>query len=237
MHHIPNVFTLLNLIAGLIGIVAVPYNVLFASSMIFVAMFFDFLDGFFARLLRITSFFGRELDSLADIVSFSVLPALILLHIMAPDLYWSSLFELPLYVFILIIIPICAALRLARYNIDQSQHYHYKGLPVPANAMWIASVPFILKNYNDFSVMYYLFSSHLFLILFVVISSLLMVSKWYLLAIKFQNFHLVPNLTRYGFIALSLILVILKNIAAIPLIFLLYLVVSFVHVVIFKKNY
>lgn len=236
MNHIPNVLTLFNLLAGFVGIVMVPYDILFASTMIYVAMMFDFLDGFVARLLKTSSEIGKELDSLADVVSFGVLPALILFHFMVPDLYWSSFHEIPFYTGVVLLIPICAAVRLARFNIDTTQQYEYKGLPVPANATWIASIPFVIRYYPEHTFLHNIFSSHVLLMMMVIVFSLLMVSKIPLLAIKFRDYQLWPNVFRYAFLIIIPVLLIFFRIAAVPYLFVLYLISSAFHFFIIRRR-
>lgn len=112
---------------------------------------------------------------------------------MVPDLYWSSFHEIPFYTGVVLLIPICAAVRLARFNIDTTQQYEYKGLPVPANATWIASIPFVIRYYPEHTFLHNIFSSHVLLMMMVIVFSLLMVSKIPLLAIKFRDYQLWPK--------------------------------------------
>ncbi|HQS50964.1 MAG TPA: CDP-diacylglycerol--serine O-phosphatidyltransferase, partial [Daejeonella sp.] len=145
--HIPNSVTCLNLFSGCLGIVfAFQGNLIWASYAIVIAAVFDFFDGMLARLLKAYSDIGKELDSLADMVSFGVLPSVIIYQLFAlsPQIDfgadWLS--------FSAFIIAVFSALRLAKFNIDTRQSENFIGLPTPANALLIASFPLIIADSN-----------------------------------------------------------------------------------------
>jgi len=237
-NHIPNFITLLNLFAGLLSIYYGMIDELqFAGMMIFVAAVFDFFDGFMARLLNAKSEIGVQLDSLADMVSFGVAPAFILFHTIeySIDLTGISTWEyLPFTAFI---IPLFSALRLAKFNIDEEQQTSFIGMPTPAVAILLASFPIIILTclVEDKGLYYDILTNPYFLAGIAVVSSLLMVSKLPMFALKFTSVSWAENQTRYIFIILSVFLIFLLKLAAIPLIILLYLLVS-LGFFLFKKN-
>jgi len=156
MKHIPNFITSLNLASGFVAIIFIINNDLITASwLILAAMIFDFLDGLSARLLNSYSDIGKELDSLADVVSFGVAPALIIYQLVTSSLSPSvPLFTngLPARAFVLLLIPVimpvCAAIRLAVFNTDDTQIKSFKGLPTPANALAVVTLV-IAGHYSD----------------------------------------------------------------------------------------
>ena len=233
MKHIPNIITSLNLAAGFIAIIfAGNGDILTASWLILAAMIFDFLDGFSARLLKAYSDVGKELDSLADVVSFGVAPALIIYYLLneslslyAPMIVNST--NLMIYFILIVpaIMPVCAAVRLAIFNLDSTQAKTFKGLPTPANALAVISI--IIAGQNTHSELFNSFtSSPLLLIIFTIILSLLMVSRIPLLSLKISNIKLKGNEGRYVFIVLIAASFAVFGIMAFPLIIPLYIVAS-----------
>src|SRR5450759_3477133 len=148
MKHFPNFITSLNLLSGFIAIIfAAKGNIVTASWLILAAMIFDFLDGFSARLLKAYSPVGKELDSLADVVSFGVAPGLIIYYLLneailsnAPININTNVLKAVLLMMIAAIMPICGAIRLAIFNLDSTQSKAFKGLPIPANALAVISI-------------------------------------------------------------------------------------------------
>ena len=143
--NIPNAITCLNLLFGCIAIVYVFHNRLTdASWMIIFAAIADFFDGMAARLLKVSSPIGKELDSLADMVSFGVAPGMIIYELIGTSPYnWIGL-----------LIPVFAAIRLAKFNIDTRQTFYFIGLPTPANALFIASFPLIIAHDSSWQSIY-----------------------------------------------------------------------------------
>jgi len=141
--HIPNTLTCLNLISGMAGIYYVlDGHVLFGAYFILIAAFFDFFDGFAARMLKVSSDIGKELDSLADLVTFGVLPSFIIFRMMM-DI--NSEGYLP---FITFLIGVLSAVRLAKFNVDTRQTERFIGLPTPANALLLSTLPFLALHFN-----------------------------------------------------------------------------------------
>ena len=169
MKHIPNFITSLNLISGFFAIIfASSGDIVTASWLILVAMIFDFLDGFSARLLKAYSAIGKELDSLADVVSFGVAPGLIMYHLLRNSLSLNAPLNADLnsvntllLLLISALMPVCGALRLAIFNVDSTQTKTFKGLPIPANALAVISV--VIAGHNSQSLT---FSTHLPVLLF-----------------------------------------------------------------------
>lgn len=237
--HIPNFITLLNLLAGLLSIYYGMIDKLqFAAMMIFVAAVFDFFDGFTARLLNAKSAIGVQLDSLADMVSFGVAPAFILFHTIELSIELSGLSTWEYLPFTAFLIPIFAALRLAKFNINEEQQTSFIGMPTPAIAILLASFPImIIVCLADNKGLYYeIVTNPYFLAGVAIIGSFLMVSRIPMFALKFTSVSWAENQTRYIFIILSVFLIFLLKLAAIPLIILLYFLLSLVFNLFMKQE-
>jgi CDP-diacylglycerol--serine O-phosphatidyltransferase len=248
MKQIPNIFTLLNLFFGCCAIVfvlqsetvnifqgedlstsfSIPEKIYYASICIFIAAVIDFLDGFVARLLKASSEMGKQLDSLSDVVSFGVAPSMILyqflrLSFMQEEngLEVSIGWLLPAFVFA------CAgAYRLARFNIDSSQAYGFRGVPIPAAGIVVASLPLIaFYNYFGGSLNHYLFNKWV-LYGTVFVLSWLMVSNLPLMALKFKDFTFRSNRPKIILLIASIAGGIFLKWVAVPVIFLLYILIS-----------
>jgi CDP-diacylglycerol---serine O-phosphatidyltransferase len=226
LKHLPNTLTLLNLTCGVSGILFWQHDLRFAASCIFAAMIFDFFDGFVARVTGSTSQIGKQLDSLADVVSFGVLPALVLFGVLHPDFLWMTAKDVPLSSYLLIAIPLCSALRLAKFNTDEKQSSVFNGLPTPANAFWIASVPFIVFYSAESSLAYRIFSGHSTLLLMALASSALLLIPVSLMAMKFKSFQWKANNVRYVFVLSAVLLFAIFRWTGIPLIILAYIILS-----------
>jgi len=233
MKHIPNFITSLNLVSGFIAIIlAANGNLIAASWFILAAMIFDFLDGFSARLLKAYSDIGKELDSLADVVSFGVAPALIIYHLLNNSLsiivFPENVTDSALFILIMLIssvMPVCGAIRLAIFNLDSTQTTSFRGLPIPANALAVISVV-IAAHYSHSQAFTSIVGSTIFLIIFTVILSLLMVSRIPLLSLKVKNLKLKGNEGRYILIGLVIIGYLIFGIISIPFIIPVYIVSS-----------
>lgn len=233
MKHFPNFITSLNLVSGFIAIIfAANGNLVTASWLILAAMIFDFLDGFSARLLKAYSPVGKELDSLADVVSFGVAPGIIIYHLLinsvsvnAPVNINSDFLKTILLMLLSAIMPVCGAIRLAIFNLDSTQSTSFKGLPIPANALAVISVV-IAGHYSESPLINSFTASHFLIILFTIILSLLMVSRIPLFSLKVKNLKLKGNEGRYILLALILINVLVFGVAGITLIIPLYIIAS-----------
>jgi CDP-diacylglycerol---serine O-phosphatidyltransferase len=231
LRHIPNFITSLNLAAGFISVIfAFKGDLAIASWFILAAMIFDFLDGFSARLLKAYSDIGKELDSLADVVSFGVAPAAILYMLINGSLQGSVQSFVQ---FITVIMPVCAALRLAKFNIDPTQTVSFKGLPTPASALAVVSVV-VSQQYSESRLIDSFTGSTAALAIFLLILSLLMVSRIPLLSLKMTNLKLRGNEGRYILIASVILVLAVFGVAGATLIIPLYILVSFLSPLIGK---
>ena len=231
---IPNFITSLNLLAGSISIVmAFEGYLLFASYLIGIAAIFDFLDGMAARLLNAYTKIGKELDSLADIVSFGVAPSVIIYHLLKLSIDIKSftlIFNSTSLINIILLfssflIAIFSALRLAKFNIDSRQTDSFIGLPTPANAIFIASLPLVLYH-NENVVLDNIILSIYFLFPLIIIQSFLLVAEFPMFSLKFKDFRFNNNKIRYIFLGISVVLLILLQYIAIPIIIILYIILS-----------
>lgn len=223
--HIPNTITLLNLLAGCMAIVAVSQGQLVhASWWILLAAVFDLLDGLSARLLGAGSEIGKQLDSLADVVSFGVAPGFILYTLIGEAQQGAG----PAWIaYLAFLIPLFSALRLAKFNIDPGQRYDFTGLPTPATALFILSVPIaldckdvVIPWLND------LYRNGWVLASIAIVLSALMVSPIKLFSLKFRDLHLRNNLGRLIIIVAGLALFFTFRFASVTFIVLLYIFVS-----------
>lgn len=237
---IPNLITSFNLVAGCIAIfTAFSYEYFYYSPyFILLAAVFDFFDGFAARLLKSFSEVGKELDSLADVVSFGVAPGLLAVQMLRLHLfndpfgYPASAIEWAI-ISIPLLLPICAALRLAKFNIDERQHLSFIGLPTPASAYLIAGLVIIAMNIPEpFNRIY---SSPWTLNSLVIISSLLNISEIPMFSFKFTSFTWKHNEIRYIFLFIALIGIVFLHFMAIAPLIVLYIIVS-ILVSRFKSN-
>jgi CDP-diacylglycerol--serine O-phosphatidyltransferase len=241
--HIPNVLTLLNLFSGSIAIVF-AFDGLFHLAAIFVgiAAFFDFADGFAARVLKSYSEIGKELDSMADMVSFGFTPSVLLFRSLQDASSGSAIWisDINVLPFIAFAITIFSALRLAIFNVDVRQREVFIGLPTPANAIFILSLPFAIHYGSPSSIWHPLFSWMLanewILIGITLFFSWFMVANLPLFSLKFKNLKIVDNLVRYIFLAGSALLFIIFWWHAIPLIMIFYITLSMADFLSSKLN-
>ena len=217
--HIPNFITCLNLLSGCVGVTfALAAQPQVAAYCVVASGVFDFLDGMIARALHVKSPIGKELDSLADVVSFGLVPGAIwytLLNVAFPNAAY-----LPYLGFI---VTVCSALRLAKFNIDDRQTTDFVGLNTPMNAFYVISLPFIAAGYGD--VIYH----PAFLFINIIATSTLLVSNIRLFSLKFNSLSWQTNRWKFIFIILSAVSVGLFKFAAVPVILVLYFVFSFIH--------
>ena len=220
--NIPNALTCGNLLCGCVGVVeAFHNNLLLSCVLIGIALIFDFLDGFLARLLKVSSAIGKDLDSLADMVTFGLLPSIIMYQLLMqsiPDLFgiWKAY---PAF-----IMAIFSAIRLAKFNNDPRQTDSFIGVPTPANAMLVASLPFIVQFEGDFWKEIIINTNNLLIL--TVVMSYLLVMEVPLIALKFKNFGWKGNEARFILIALTLVLLATLKILAVPAILIIYILLS-----------
>jgi len=217
--HIPNALTCANLLSGCIGIVyAFKGDLGIAAYAVLFSGIFDFFDGFVARLLHVKSPIGKELDSLADMVSFGFLPGVVMFQLLS-----QSDFSSPYLPYIGFMITIFSALRLAKFNIDTRQTEDFIGLNTPMNTLFIVSLPFIQRDYPG------LIGSSLMLVALTVIMSFLLVSEIRIFSLKFGSLEWAQNKVKFIFLILSAILIAFLKFAAIPFVLILYISTSIVH--------
>ena len=226
--NIPNLITLSNLVFGIFSIImAFNGKLIYSGLFIFAGSFLDFFDGFTARLLNVNSEIGKQLDSFADMITFGLAPGIIMYHliILQPfkyQYYFGDYFEIS---YIAFLIPIFSSIRLAKFNIDTRQSSSFIGLPTPASAIFIASLPIIINNYNTE------FSIELLLSITATLSVLL-VSELPLFSLKIKSkeqINSTKNIIRLLFLIKSIILLFIFHIAAIPFIVILYIFLSILN--------
>ena len=223
--HIPNFITCANLFSGCVGIVfAFQGELIFAAYALFLAAIFDFFDGFASRVLKSFSGIGKDLDSLADMVSFGVLPSVILyqLFLQAPQIDKVSTY----LNFSAFLIPVFSALRLAKFNTDTRQAEIFIGLPTPANAILIASFPLILQQYPSLS--RFILNPY-GLTIFIVVMCALLVMEMPLMSLKFKNRDFNRNIYRYLLLLFSAILILFFKFVAVPVVIFFYITLSIIQ--------
>lgn len=243
---IPNLLTLLNLFCGCIAIVFVS-NFQFGLAFYFVCLgiFFDFFDGFFARKFNVAGPLGVQLDSLADMVTSGVVPGFVM-YKMLPSLVGvgdnSISGTFPKFVenpynflpYLGFIITLGACYRLANFNIDTRQSDSFIGLPTPANALFIVSLPMVIANYQQTFVSEYLSNSWVLLAI-TLLSAYVMNAEIPLFSLKIKNFSVAKYKLQIGFLTASVIMLITLQILAVPLIILMYVLLSVLNNLFHKK--
>jgi len=225
---VPNFITLLNLLSGGIAVIfAVKGDLSTAALFVFFGIFFDFFDGFLARKLNVSSEMGLQLDSLADLVTSGLAPALVLVNLIELSILPSQDANcfLP---YLGLLVLLCSAYRLAKFNISAEQSQFFIGLPTPANALLIMSLPLILdyQNSDSYNV---LILNPFFLVVVTLLSSFLLNAPVKLIALKFKTWNFSENASKYILIIFSLVGLILFKFAGIPLIIIFYIIISLVN--------
>lgn len=245
MKQLPNILTLGNLFCGALAIIYIlhapqyiaefnghdyavtnPAPVYWASGLVVLAAIFDFLDGMAARLLKLGSPFGKELDSLADMVTFGVVPGMIFFRLLRsaymqmPDVFDVSYVNLAPA----LLVPCFAAFRLAKFNLDTRQSENFIGVPTPAVGLLVASFPLIML-YNPYNLAHYLQNIWLLYIMIVVLCYL-MVAEMPMMSMKFRNFNLSQNWPRFLLLILAILAIPVLKFATVPFVFVVYVVLS-----------
>lgn len=223
--HIPNSITCCNLLSGCISIVLLCNGFVIASGiMIFIAAVFDFFDGFAARLLKAYSPLGAQLDSLCDVVSFGVAPSFIMYYYLN-QVVTMEVGGINVAPFAAFFLAVFAALRLAKFNIDDRQTTSFIGLPTPAMGIFVASLPFTLRH-ESLSFMSGLMTNPFFLLAIVVLFSFLMVSEIPFFSLKVKSLKFKENKHLYLVALFAIIKVAIFGLAAIPFVMLFYIIVA-----------
>jgi len=239
--HIPNFITLLNVFCGCVASVFAVLNKLEIAA-IFVALgiFFDFFDGLAARVLDVKSELGLQLDSLADMITSGLVPGIVMFQLLAMSqtsgwgdgshffLESGAITLQHLLPFFGFVITMASGYRLAKFNIDENQTSSFIGLPTPANALLILSLPLILMHQNN-ELLNGIILNQWFLIILTLVSAYLLNANLPLFALKFKNTSFKDNAMRYIFLIISLVLIVTMKFMAIPLIILFYVVSSVIQ--------
>lgn len=240
--HIPNLLTLLNLLSGTIAVFfAVKEQLVVAALFVFLGIFFDFFDGFAARLLKVQGELGKQLDSLADVVTSGVVPGIVMFQLILASVSnttWTikgqNISDLPMNEYLSIVyftamigllITLAAAYRLAKFNIDERQTSSFIGLPTPAAALVVLSLP-LIQAYTNNELAIQLIESTWFLVGLTVLLCYFMNAEIPLFSLKFKDYGWKNNKIKYVFVVSTLILVILLQYIAIPLVIVLYVLLS-----------
>ena len=221
--HIPNLITLGNLFCGTIAtIFAVQSEFKSAALFVVLGIVLDFFDGFAARLLKVSGELGKQLDSLADMVTSGVVPGIIMYNLLD-----NSSFAIPSLKYFGLLLILGACYRLAKFNIDTRQSDSFIGLPTPAMSLFIISLP-LIQEYTTFEFIQHLISNYYFLIAITLLLTYLMNAELPLFSLKFKNYNFKNNVMKYFFLIASLILLLTLKYIAIPLVILLYVALSMI---------
>lgn len=220
--HIPNTLTLLNLFCGCLAVTFVADGS-YELAFLFVALgiFFDFFDGFFARMFNVPSELGLQLDSLADMVTSGVVPGYIMFQLMSAEVEPIH----PWFPYLGFIITLGACFRLANFNIDTRQSDSFIGLPTPANALFFLSLP-LIKSQSESLLLLELLINPWVLLVLTLLSAWIMNAEIPLFSLKVKQFSWQKNWIQVFFLSVCLLLLIVFQIAAIPLIVVFYVLLS-----------
>jgi len=239
--NIPNSITLLNLLSGLIAVMFAAINQLeMAAYFVFLGIFFDYFDGFAARLLNIEGALGKQLDSLADVVTSGVVPGIVMFQLIRQSLgqwtepiWFTTVDKLEWLPFLGLVITLASAYRLANFNIDNRQTTSFIGLPTPALTLFILAMPLIL-NHNPTAGVNAIIKNPIILIIITLLGSYLMNSNIKMFALKFKTYGLKENYIKYLFLVLSIILLLIFHYLAIPIILIFFILISVLQMFIVK---
>ncbi len=235
--HVPNFITLCNLAAGLIALMyAFDTNWLYAFMWVAIGIFFDFWDGFFARIFKVQSAIGLQLDSLADMVTSGVVPGLVMFQMLANIVDMREEFNLSADNFYLGLLPyfgfiitLASCYRLAKFNVDTRQTDSFIGLPTPANALFILSLPVIGHHTDGEGFVYELISNPYVLVGISLLSAFMLNAEIPLFSLKVKYFNWETNKIQFIFLILSILLLFFFQFVGIPLIILSYVLLSVIN--------
>ena len=228
--HIPNLITLGNLFCGTIAtIYAVQADFVFAGLFVILGILFDFFDGFAARLFQVSGELGKQLDSLADMVTSGVVPGIIMLKLIEVNTInaSNSFFDNSILGISLVglVLTLGACYRLAKFNIDTRQSDFFIGLPTPAMSLFVISLP-LIQQYSNIEFALNLITNNYFLIAITILLTYLMNAQLPLFSLKFKDYSVKSNLIKYVFLIASLLMIIFLQYISIPLIIIVYVVLS-----------
>ncbi|MGJ8759764.1 MAG: CDP-alcohol phosphatidyltransferase family protein [Polaribacter sp.] len=236
--HIPNLITLGNLFCGTVAtIFAVEGNFIYAGLFVVLGILFDFFDGFAARLLNVSGELGKQLDSLADMVTSGVVPGIIVYKLLIENAAGIQDFNEQSYLpFLGLLLTLGACYRLAKFNIDTRQSDSFIGLPTPAMSLFIISLP-LIQEYSTVAFAQELIASNYFLIAVTLILTYLMNAELPLFSLKFKDYSFKKNIIVYSFLFASLILIYTLHFLSIPFIIILYIIISLINkIIVFNGN-
>lgn len=236
---IPNFITLLNMLCGCIAVIlAVENHLVFAAIFVGLGIFFDFFDGLAARKLGVAGPLGVQLDSLADVITSGVVPGIVMFQLMTQAFggetarnisSWEShpvlQFDFPPVALLGLLIALASGYRLAKFNIDTRQTSSFIGLPTPANAILILSLPLIVAYQPSPRILTTIFSPW-FLVTLTVFSCVLLNAELPLFSLKFKSWDLKTNWYRYVFLVFAVVSLLMLQFLALPLIILIYVLFS-----------
>ncbi len=237
--HIPNLLTLGNLFCGTLAtIFAVHGDFINAALFVVLGILFDFFDGFAARLLNVTGELGKQLDSLADMVTSGVVPGIIMMNLIRGNfMHWDIQIEpwianLILNDYLIIsylglLLTLGACYRLAKFNIDTRQSDSFIGLPTPAMCLFVISLP-LIQEYSNINLAHQLIANNYFLVAITLLLTYLMNAEIPLFSLKFKDYAVKKNEIKYVFLILSLLMIIFLQYISIPLIIILYVILSLI---------
>ena len=231
---IPNFITSLNIVSGVLAtIFAIDGHLIWAGIFICVAAVLDFLDGFMARLLNAHSDVGEQLDSLGDVISFGVAPGAILFTLLEFSLFDTNqpIYEIGanwyewLILFSAFLVPVFGAIRLARFNANPVAEPFFRGLPIPANGLFWASLGLMLEMPKYTELLQLLYSTENLVIMGIFMSGMMVITMP-MFSLKPKSFSLNENWYRYIFLAISIVLLLAFNVYGIALIIFLYIIMN-----------
>ncbi len=234
--HIPNLITLLNLFSGCIALVfALNKDFDLAFYFVCLGIFLDFFDGFFARLFKVSSPLGLQLDSLADMVTSGVVPGVVMYQMIANSSAFPTMnSDIVFYPFLGFIITLGSCYRLANFNIDTRQTDSFIGLPTPANALFILSLPLVLK-YSDSIIILELLTNHWLLMVITLFSAYILNAEIPLFSLKIKKFNITDNVLQIVFLSLSLVFLLFFEYLGIPMVIIFYVLLSVLNNTFLRK--
>ncbi|NVK51438.1 MAG: CDP-alcohol phosphatidyltransferase family protein [Flavobacteriaceae bacterium] len=236
---IPNLFTLGNLLCGTIAVIAaVNADFELTALLVVLGIVFDFFDGFLARMLHVTGELGKQLDSLADMVTSGVVPGIVMLSMIEINyisqsevidfnnkVYAETIFDTGYIKFLGLLLTLAACYRLANFNIDTRQSDSFIGLPTPAMSLFVIALP-LIPMYTENQFFIDQVQNNYFLIGAALLLSYLMNAEIQLFSLKFKSFGVQENGLKYVFLLTSLVLLLVLHVIAIPLVIILYVLLS-----------
>jgi len=220
---IPNLITLCNLLCGCLAIIYVLNGDLHTGAyFVLVAGFLDFFDGLTARILKSYSPIGGDLDSLADMVTFGVVPGMFFYQLLCENFGCDG--EFYVHAALGFLFTMCAALRLAKYNVSEDQSDIFRGIPTPGATLFIIGIPFWSESF-----LYNTLADSTFLLLWLFFISFLMISNVPMYAYKFKSAKLNENLFMYSMVLFPILMLLFLGLKALPLLIIIYIIGSFIY--------